>query len=579
MITSLFLILLAAPAASINGATAMGPGQATAPSTAVGMIGGPPAAVQPANGTAPPPGELAAKAAEIEGPTAEKICTALANSGLPCKQEERNSDTISPFKKKQSRSVAETFVTPQAATADAAAELAAIVYQVVVERAKRSGLEVVRRRIENLVCEAQLAETCRLMKQSSIDSLASNPRLILSTLSTDALSLSTSLVPAVEGDETLTKAIEAIVRLAKARLDEKKATFTQGDTWLVLHTVVEGRAGPTSDNAHKAFAIVNACVNLKSAQPTWSCDVPQMLSLAGISGVNALDIGELANLGISAAFLTSDEETPSTSIQRERFRALVSFVFLAAEKLAAANTELIAKIKKARALVLAIVDQDAPRLVQVLVGIVGERLKPPERFNKASALLLAVANYSETFAEKGGGTPEEKFKARKEIVEALIDAATVRTGRQGEWVFSLGVPVGMVAGAQYLRHSDPITAKGQFGKREWMAPQLEVPLSLALQSLPESVGWHFGLLLLDLAQFAAYDPNGARTKVDWDTAITVGGQVAIITGSPSANFLLGIEGRYSPTLFAAEGNNASNNAGAIRLGLFAAFYVPLFDFN
>ncbi len=72
-------------------------------------------------------------------------------------------------------------------------------------------------------------------------------------------------------------------------------------------------------------------------------------------------------------------------------------------------------------------------------------------------------------------------------------------------------------------------------------------------------------------------------------------QIGWLIGSPSVPFVVGVEGRWAPSLFtetpasAVTGNMMTANmmasqnqvpvGGAWRIGLFVAYYIPFFDFN
>lgn len=206
----------------------------------------------------------------------------------------------------------------------------------------------------------------------------------------------------------------------------------------------------------------------------------------------------------------------------------------------------------------------------------------PDRLPKLWGWMAAAAGYLATYVSTENSTPEhakELHQARKRAIESLIDAATNRANREGQVIFSLGVPVGAIGGAQYIRQSS-----------EWSAmyPQLSVGLGVALQLLPvgklrdgtcgHGAGLHVQLLAIDLAQYVAYDSTGTVSRPSWSSSVTLGVQVGALLGTAKNAFLIGLDARYTPTLF-PDAEGSSDRSGALRLGLFLGTYIPLFDFN
>lgn len=227
---------------------------------------------------------------------------------------------------------------------------------------------------------------------------------------------------------------------------------------------------------------------------------------------------------------------------------------------------------------------------------------------KASALVSGVATYAATYAVAGqdGKSEAELRVARAEAIEDLVDATTRRAERHGDWVVSLGIPVGFIAGGQLIRErnkptstadGDEVGSELSSWKERGMAPQLEVPLGIGVQRLvgrryslgkarPPSTkretrgafadGLHLHISVIDLGQFLAYDtqppadvgpPSGAgdaATEEDvkeeddparlsrprWDSIFGIGAQAGWIFGRPDHSFVLAATFRYAPTLFA-----------------------------
>lgn len=204
---------------------------------------------------------------------------------------------------------------------------------------------------------------------------------------------------------------------------------------------------------------------------------------------------------------------------------------------------------------------------------------------KVSILLTAIASYAGTYAKAEDATPEQLRATRTEALEAMIDAATVRSNRHGDFVWSLGIPVGFIAGGQLL--------SGE-AKPAGMAPQLSIPFGVAVQMLPGrrfaagktendrlGAGFHVMLTAIDLGQYASYDPDGEINRPRWDSLFAPGAQLGLILGTPEHNFIVGADLRYAPTLFANTGsvNLDGKTAGALRFGGSLSYYVSFFDFS
>jgi len=211
--------------------------------------------------------------------------------------------------------------------------------------------------------------------------------------------------------------------------------------------------------------------------------------------------------------------------------------------------------------------------------------------HKTTEVLTAISAYSVTFSQLPATDTEEGRKAllaaRKQVIDDLISATTVRAGREENWVLSLGVPVGFTTGWQWAHgttpegESLPLNASAGTG---FMPPQLGLGLGVALQRLPKksenvAAGFHLGLTALDLGLFAAYDSTGRASPPQWDTVLSPGIQLGLILGDPEHTFLIALDARYAPGILAAQMTDGSSTRGAFRTGITLAYYVPLFDFN
>lgn len=222
-----------------------------------------------------------------------------------------------------------------------------------------------------------------------------------------------------------------------------------------------------------------------------------------------------------------------------------------------------------------------------------QETKGPQTLRKLSALAAAVASYAKNYASGDEHLDEKQAKAqreaRKKAIESMMDLTTQRSERANEFIVSLGINPGFhLLGAQ--------AGPGATGKSNAFYTQLTLPTGVALQWLAPRLGKHLGFHMqfsvLDLAQFVSFDgqANRSMTNLTWSDFVTVGLQLGFLIGkSPNAQFFLGTDFRYAPSLSfqdaLADDANAmkraeyDRNRGVFRGGVSIGYYVPFFDFN
>src|SRR6185503_12044686 len=136
--------------------------------------------------------------------------------------------------------------------------------------------------------------------------------------------------------------------------------------------------------------------------------------------------------------IASGAQSPNA---HERLRASVELVFAILE--ARQPTTAVSKaVPPMKTLLLATMDGDEPRMIaagaEILVLVLKDDPKGRRSLQKATALLSAVAGYASTFSRKEGDEKDKTAlrESRKKIIEGLIDATTVRSGRYGDLVWS-----------------------------------------------------------------------------------------------------------------------------------------------
>lgn len=323
------------------------------------------------------------------------------------------------------------------------------------------------------------------------------------------------------------------------------------------------------------------------------------------------DIGVFISRGVEVM------RPAANATQAARVRLAVALLFDAYAYLLASDEDGARQIARAGRLFDAALARELQQALLVTVEIFESELGTLTERNdgelrslkKATALLGALSSYLRTYAHVGGldaSQQAEQHEARKKALLSLIDATTDRRNRAGEGIFSLGVNVGalLVSGErlQSTRWRNTYWTGRSF-------PQLSLPLGVAYDytwRIDEpgpfcplrddegrrqhpvcefffggGMGFHLGAYALDVGQYASVNNNLALATPRLDTAIAVGGQVALLLFGLDNPVTLGLDVRYSPTLRAKTSDpfTVPDDAGVTAIGLFVGYYVPLFDFN
>ena len=210
---------------------------------------------------------------------------------------------------------------------------------------------------------------------------------------------------------------------------------------------------------------------------------------------------------------------------------------------------------------------------------------------KFSALAAAVSSYAQNYSSGDDKLDEKQAKAqrdaRKKAIESMMDMTTNRSERTGDIIVSVGANPGIhLLGSQ--------GGPGASGQSYFAPPQLSLPMGIAIQGLPGPnlnrhlgrVGWHVQASFIDLAQFVSYDgsANLSMNNLRWSDFVMIGLQGGFLLGSnPNMQFVVGIDTRYAPTQSflpkPADDSTTEPLRGVFRVGVFASYYVPFFDFN
>lgn len=206
-------------------------------------------------------------------------------------------------------------------------------------------------------------------------------------------------------------------------------------------------------------------------------------------------------------------------------------------------------------------------------------------------LAASIASYVSTYRETKDKDAVLARDLRKRALEGLIDAATDRTNRAGDWIVSLGASVGFSAGRRSLG-----TTPGDGVDTDQRLQDVRLPLGISVQQMPAAdsklgFGWYGMFGLADIAQFVSspverktMEATGGtmttniESDTTWSDFVAVELQLGVRFGSARLPLTLGLDIYYRPRVrFEIDGTSSSTTA--LHVGGFAGFNVPFFDFN
>jgi hypothetical protein len=515
-----------------------------------------------------------------------------------------------------------------------ATEFFSVLADVAVKRAKRNGLAFLQDRLAESVCSARITDAlaiefdddddvgslvfpsaCELLEHTSLERLASEPEALATAVSSDIIAvlvekLLARILPAELEEDPLGKQtasattrqlVNIVHSVVAVMLKTKQGSIPASDLQLILNTLISDHLNARTkwDNSHKDIVVgVAALAYAKSSNrdKMASADIPGIVALLceGIicTSDERIAATKVAALGITA-FTAKDGEAQA--------KAAIGLVFAIAADVVVEEKNR-QTLEKLEVVVLSILDRDFPRGLAAAAQLmetecVSERTK--YNLEALVTLLTSIATYSSTYITVGGGeapaSPEQLHAARTNALESAIDAFTDRHHRHGDWVGSLGLPVGFMVGGQVQRPRDDEPSEDGvptgWDTPTLMPPQLSLPLGVAIQRLPGYHhrdgarpgakvffdGFHAMITAVDIGQFVAYDSEGAVSKPTWSAFMSLGAQLGWLVGSPDNSFVIAADVRYAPSLFPAEDESGWN--GTMRFGVFLGYHVSLFDFN
>ena len=469
------------------------------------------------------------------------------------------------------------------------AELFQILAEIAVEKAKRKGFELIRRRIEDTLCtivdptgKQVLKRTCAAVAAIRLNDLATQAQALQGALVADLLSLVITLknqmaVQDAKDNANVSALLELIVSTLKVNVQGGRLRVTLPEPKLLLDQIVAAEWSFSAKDGMKAVfdaavAVTRQCLVKSDLR---DCDLSQI-----VVDLNLVLTPDQRARAVTMARLLVDASVAANASSgiRERFRLALN-VAIDVVQMAGVEEDLCDKL---RGLFTSVVDNDLATAIAAGTGLITMILPATTEgstVKKVLRVITTIGAYAATYqkTDNQAATDEKKLhEARKRLIEDLIDEMTDRRGRETDGIWSLGINASLVAGLQSIRGRD-----GGLEEPTGMFPQVSLPLGLSFdKGTSKHCGFHLMLYSFDLGQFAAYSGEEGINKPRWDSFLTAGGQVGFFFGHETP-FVLAADVRYSPTLFSqtSEGDLTEKRGGALRFGVSAGYYVPFLDFN
>lgn len=455
--------------------------------------------------------------------------------------------------------------------------------------------------------------TCRLVQSSSLDTLIQQPSVVRTSLVSDAIDFSSSQAQKILGESDYSE-IRLGVDLVKQVALQRPQVLSAAQIEVLLKKLLEDNAcwaAQKPSSLIKRVEIVTAIMVAKKVA-TGASNRSELLQLVegtykdiikafyneDITGYVPsnevlLEIIQWADVVTKIIDTTKEADLSNEKVLLNRYRLTVQLILEVALSKASVAPEKGDRLVKALTVVQdalrAALEENVGNTLQAITdglylacsNYENKRCDNPALANGASFLKLVgqLANSYEGEVPKPQTPEQEKaqHELRRQYIEGFIDATTVRTNRQGDEIWSLGMNIGMVAAGYQINNAAPSGER----KNTWIFGQVALPLGVAYQRLPGAGGvpLHLMLTLLDLGQYVAWSGDTGVTNQRWDTAISPGLQVGYMFGPPDNAVSIGVQATYAPTLFTGGSEVHTSRAGAFRAGVYLQYYVPIFDFN
>ncbi|WP_437826594.1 hypothetical protein [Sorangium sp. So ce1153] len=508
--------------------------------------------------------------------------------------------------------------------AQMAAELLQILAEIAVDRARARGFYIIRERIDNTLCRIDdqgvlidpkapppkkilLRRSCALLATVQLNDIAAQSQALQAALVSDLLTFAAQaplkvVIAAGDRSEALTT-LAALVEMITASLEihfhggHLQATLPNPK--LVIDQAIEmtWSLGKLDELTFKiAVQAARRCLVQTADQCDLSVHIETLLREDYKEQLESLKprSSELARLRTRAAALAQivvDAVSPASAgvSPRDRWRLTLEVAGWLAQ--AVVDKEFQGKPReqheRARAifenvqrLLLAIVDEDLPTALSKGAALVSDvctkSCEEVDQFKVTIRVVATIGAFAATYS--GGGPPDKQLhEVRRKLIEDLVEQMTDRRGRDKDTIVSVGANASfLTTGVEAVRD-----AKGHLGSIKYMAPQLALPLGVAVDGgWSKSFGWHMMAYPIDIGQFASYSTSEGINTPRWDTMLVAGFQAGLTLGHQTpAVFALDVH--YAPALFAQTSKTLlmDRPGGALRVGLSIGYYVPFLDFN
>lgn len=513
-------------------------------------------------------------------------------------------------------------------------EALSLLAEIAFERARAGALELVREKLIDPLCKqltldklnlgagAALPRTCGLLQRIDLGDLVGTGRSLLAALRDD---LRFTVLPS---------ALTAAASRVAAKAPHWKALVELGLD--IVNRRLDGRSFAGTE-FELALAVVDRlpwATSLKDKALEGACGVRLAVGIVKLCTHRTCTVGDIAGMvskpqdwfatevdkgGFAAKCWTGDAYTlpdagqgmnkvvemavralalwssPDTADARTRLLQVTRWVLDVAQVASGDDRPKVAHALEDA--LVALIEEDYLRVAAAAFTIAKDlycgvpRRKDcevPKVLDGPLRLLGAVAAYARVDTRDLDAA--EARQARKEALESLIDEATSRHNRGGDWVVSVGSTVGYSFGALQTYAPSPSLTTLDDAEKNWeFNSGLRIPLGVHVQKLPSkacAVGFHSGLWLADLGHFLRDDAGGKEETVRWDDFVGIGAQVGFLFGTPTASFVLALEASWSPGLYqrtyelTGTGEiETGARSGALQLGAIIGFYVPFFDLN
>lgn len=463
----------------------------------------------------------------------------------------------------------------------AVTETLRLIAEIAMDKAKAEALRRFRQQVVKRVCtelsvkavfggddeQPLLPATCGQLDNLRLGDLGGSARGLVDALRADLAGVVlTKLLDEVVKGASLDGRITAAIRTLVSRA--ATGELTGAEVRAALVAAVHDLASTAGAEA-KVLATI---VTLAARCAQQGCTVDD-LAAALTAALPAAAKDQLATAAAAVARLREVLAATSVTTARDQAAAVVAVIATAIELGHCSDDGCRTRVGWARDLALGAIAGDYLRALGAVSA--GLRCKLGGRTRGALALLASVLSYVETYRATADADPKVAREERKRALLALIEAGTDRSGREHEWVVSLGVLVGFQAGYRDVHGTEDDSGR---------AYDLRLPLgvsALYLRDHDDDLTGFVNLAVADLANLAASSTEDLEPTLQWSDFVEVSAQAGFAIGRNTPLVIAGSIG-WAPGLTYVDGAPTdaeikTGGRGVFRLGVVVGALVPLFD--